>query len=322
MKDYLSKENTSCVKGIFAFIILLVHITQFHPISVHPYVNYLITSMGYLSVAVFFFLSGYGLEESCKKKSGYLNTFWKHRILPLYGTYLYVMAIYLICFLCLGRSFSPATVLKSILLYATIVNNGWFFFAIIVLYIIFYLTHRLLKSSLLQTIGMGIGLILWCMACIYFQFGYWLWISVFAFLAGILWQHYKEKIDAFASQTKGYITGCISTSLGFCITWLIGHMYRLPQSVYFTFQMISAVFFVGVIMWLCMKIPVQCRITRFLGRYSKYIYAMHGLVLNIFSNYLKVENTALYLLIVIPGSILLAIIAQKVMAVASRIFIR
>lgn len=312
MRNYLSKENTSCMKGIFASIIFFVHVTQFHPIPMHPYINYIIASLGYLSVSVFFFLSGYGLEESYKRKNDYLNTFWKHRILPLYGTYLYVMAIYLLCLLALGRRFTAPELLKSVLLYSTIVNNGWFFFAIIVIYIIFYLTHRFLKGTLSQTVGVGIGLLLWCVACVCLHFGYWLWISVFAFLAGILWQHHKSQIDEFVSQSNGYIIMCLSAGIGFGITWLIGHMYSLPEVVYLAFQMVSTIFFVGFVMLLCMQLPISCRITSFLGKHSKYIYAMHGLVLNILSNFLKLENTVLYLLLAITGSLLLAVAAQRI----------
>lgn len=54
-KDYLSKENTDCVKGIFAVSILLHHIAQFNPVELPYYVHILVQSMGYLSVSVFFF---------------------------------------------------------------------------------------------------------------------------------------------------------------------------------------------------------------------------------------------------------------------------
>lgn len=310
-KEYLSKENTDCLRGIFAIVIMLLHIVQFHPIPMHPYLNYVITSLGYLSVAVFFFLSGYGLETAFLKKEDYLKTFFRRRLLPTYGTYLYVMLIYLLCFLAVGRRFSFATLLKSVLLYSTIVNNGWFFFAILALYLIFYLTHRFLKKHSLRMSGVTLGLLLWCVVCILFDFGYWIYLSVFAFLPGILWAYHKEKIDAFAETSGGWLTGLLLLGAGFCVTWLFGHAYRLPETVYLFFQMLSAVFFPGLVLWLCMRLPVNCALTRFLGHYSKYIYAMHGLILTLFVNEFPIKSAALYTALSLSLSISLAVLVQK-----------
>lgn len=310
-KEYLSKTNSDCIKGIFAILIILHHILQFHTIPMSAYLHYLTSSLGYLSVAVFFFISGYGLEASFLKKEDYLKTFLRHRILPTYGTYLYVMIIYLLCFLAVGRRFSVSTLLKSVLLYSTIVNNGWFFFAILALYLIFYLSYRFLKKHSLRIFSVTLGLILWCVLCILFQFGYWIYLSVFAFLSGILWSDHKEKIDSFAKTFKGWLTGLLLLGGAFCVTWVFGHIYRLPEAVYLLFQMLSAALFPGLVMWLCMRIPVNCAVTRFLGYYSKYIYAMHGLVLTLFVNEFPIKSAVLYTLLSLFLSILLAVFVQK-----------
>lgn len=311
-KDYLSKDNSNCIKGIFAIIIIFHHIMQFHPVQMNPYMNYIVTSLGYLSVAIFFFLSGYGLEESYCKKKDYLSTFWKHRIFSMYGTYFYVLTIYLLVFLAIGRRFSISAILKSVLLYSTIVNNGWFFFAIIIMYILFYVTHKFIKKYILQMLGVLLGLCLWCMASIYWNFGYWTYLSVFAFALGIFWSHNRAKIDRYAQKLKSYVIGFILIGISFVITYLLGHMYSLPESVYLIFQMLSAVVFPALVMWLCMKIPVSCVLTKFLGRYSKYIYAMHGLVLNVFSNEFYIENLMVYFVVSLFGSIILAVVVQKI----------
>lgn len=105
-KDYLSKENTDCVKGIFAVSILLHHIAQFNPVELPYYVHILVQSMGYLSVSVFFFFSGYGLSLQYRKNKDYLKHFLRHRVLSLYGKYLFIMLLYLLFFLCIGRRFT------------------------------------------------------------------------------------------------------------------------------------------------------------------------------------------------------------------------
>ena len=105
-KDYLSKENGNSLKGIFAVVILLHHISQFNYVKMPYYVFLLIQSAGYLAVGIFFALSGYGLSVQVQTKKDYLKTFWMHRILPLYLHYVFFMLLYLLFFIGIGRKFT------------------------------------------------------------------------------------------------------------------------------------------------------------------------------------------------------------------------
>jgi membrane-bound acyltransferase YfiQ involved in biofilm formation len=56
--EFLSKSSTDCIRGICIVVIILHHIAQrmLNPVLLKPYEHF-----GYLSVSIFFFLSGYGL---------------------------------------------------------------------------------------------------------------------------------------------------------------------------------------------------------------------------------------------------------------------
>ena len=59
----LTKENTLALKGIFAIIVLVHHIYQYS-LLVDGHVGWMLQASGWLSVSIFFFLSGYGLTKS------------------------------------------------------------------------------------------------------------------------------------------------------------------------------------------------------------------------------------------------------------------
>lgn len=65
----LSKDKCNCLKGIFAIIVLIHHLKQHSGVfSDYAVPSIILQAMGYLSVAVFFFISGYGLAFSWQKK--------------------------------------------------------------------------------------------------------------------------------------------------------------------------------------------------------------------------------------------------------------
>ena len=84
-ENYLSKQNSDCLKGIFAFFVITHHLYQSSNLINGGALAVILQALGYLSVAVFFFLSGYGLMYSfIIKGDGYISNFIKKRILPFW----------------------------------------------------------------------------------------------------------------------------------------------------------------------------------------------------------------------------------------------
>ena len=163
----------------------------------------------------------------------------------------------------------------------------------------------------MQTVGILAGTALYCAAGIFLKWGYWLYISVWAFPAGIIWQMRKEKIDTYAKNTGHWWTGFMVSGILFAVTYVLAHTFRLPEACYMTVRAVSAVCFVIFLMWLCMKIPVRCRVTAFLGKYSLYIYAMQGMILYGLTNCTEIRNPFLYLTIAVGGTVIVAILINK-----------
>ena len=82
--DYMSKDNTNIVKGVFVVFVFFSHCTQYltldGPLD-KPYMD-IRHFMGQMIVAMFLFYSGYGIMESIKSKSfGYVKKIPIRRIL-------------------------------------------------------------------------------------------------------------------------------------------------------------------------------------------------------------------------------------------------
>ena len=83
--DYMSKQMTNSIKGIFLCLVFFSHIcgyTDFsHPVLDRPY-RFLQGVLGQCIVVMFFFYSGFGVMESVKKRGdAYIRQFPIKRIL-------------------------------------------------------------------------------------------------------------------------------------------------------------------------------------------------------------------------------------------------
>ena len=194
-KDYLDIESTTGLRGILAITIVLHHMSEkIDSGYVFPYFQHL----GYLVVAVFFFLSGYGLLVSYKKKGkNYLKGFLKKRVLYLLIIYLLVSAAYIVFDIIIGKEMSVKRAFTGLFLSSDpIAVNSWYITVQLMLYLFFWIVFSLGKPSrktkiLITTVLVALLAVIYRLVNYY---SYW-YISNFAFVFGMLWAEEKEKID-------------------------------------------------------------------------------------------------------------------------------
>ena len=288
--DYLSKDNTLPLRGIMAFAIIFHHISEkadsgfFFPLMQH---------FGYLIVAVFLFLSGYGLICSYNKKGKeYLKGFLKKRVLYLLIVYCLVTVIYAIYHLILGDfSFS-----------LTIAENSWYMWVQIVLYLIFWLSFSLfdkrtaiLSVFILQTL-MNILLII-------VGFGVLWYISNYAFVFGIVFGNYKDGIDLFIK--KHYIPfTCSAIVLFFIFSYLPSVV-----GIYSICRIISTVFFCIIVISFILAFKITGKLWAWIGKMSLEIYLLHGLVYMSLRHF--ISNDVIWLVLTIIITVAISYFASK-----------
>lgn len=95
--EYLSKENTNLLKGVFALIVVSAHCRNEMISLNNTYLGMILTASGYLAVAMFYFFSGYGLEKQYQiNKKRYIDSFFLNRIVAFYILYILILSIYLL----------------------------------------------------------------------------------------------------------------------------------------------------------------------------------------------------------------------------------
>lgn len=152
MQFYLSKNTTNCLKVLSAVMVMLHHYSQYvcaNDISDALFFRILSSQGGFLGVAVFFFLSGYGLMESESKNHLNAMSFFKRRLLKIYLPVLSISFIWMIVSpLLLNQSpfgsgveltMGGNTLVISNILWAFGDNVLWFIKILIPLYAIFFL---------------------------------------------------------------------------------------------------------------------------------------------------------------------------------------
>lgn len=99
MQLQLTKNTSNVLKVIAALMVMLHHYSQYvcaNNVSDSLIYKLLSTQGGYLGVAIFFFLSGYGLMESEVKSHLNLLQFFKKRFFKIYIPVILVSAIWVV----------------------------------------------------------------------------------------------------------------------------------------------------------------------------------------------------------------------------------
>lgn len=309
----ISADCSNCLKGIFATCVLIHHLYQHSGLLHQTVIEICLQAAGYLSVACFFFLSGYGLYASYQEEAErYVKNFLKRKIVPFYCLILLFTLIYYVEGILLGQVFPTEILIKSFTFGGTVIGNGWYLQVQLLLYVFFFVTFRVVKDSKQCIIWIFGECLLFCVFLYVLGYGSTWYESVFAFPIGMIWReidHYTVEIKK--NKFVCFIGGGIEFVL-VCISFVGFYLINNPI-VALMLKMTSAVFFAVFIATAINLIHVENRITRWLGKYSTEIYVVQGLFLSLFhSQMIYLENSYLYVLVVTVATFVLAVVLHPI----------
>ncbi|MCM1140009.1 MAG: acyltransferase family protein [Muribaculum sp.] len=261
---------TSCIstqiKGILAILIITHHVS-FRYLN-HPIIGQF-NCFGTIVVAIFFFLSGYGLTKSLSNKGiGYIDNFLPQRLQKLLPSFMLATILWILYELSSN---------KDLDWFATRMINGnpplptsWFVLAIIYFYFAFYISCKFGKSILWQNMLMAFMTLSYCFIIRgIFHWGGW-WINAaFAFNVGMLISSYECNILIRLIKIRdAYIIAILSLALISMVT--------LYLSLSFVYNLT-----ICVLVWLILAISdnFNYSIFHFLGKYSYEIYLVQGAII-------------------------------------------
>lgn len=186
--EYISYRNTMVLRFLLFVAILVFHAGDRY--------GFQFPNIGYLCVAGFFFMSGYGLELSRCRKEGYMRTFLQRRVLGLMIQYWIIMVVTALIVLVLGGG--PDRFVDDIL--KTFLRHPyWFVTELVVFYVVFYLASLMGNDrSRLAAILVSVCILMLAMTE---YFGTNLYLKSGAcFFLGILWYSVHERIESAMSR--------------------------------------------------------------------------------------------------------------------------
>lgn len=297
---YLSKNITDSLKGFSVLVVIFSHIALFS-VNKNIFVT-IFKNSGFLAVALFLFVSGYGLTEQLNKRENYLKGFIFNKIIRLYLIFFISNIIVTILNnIFLKTNYSAKNILSSSL-YMNFANGRelWFVAAILFLYLTFYLSFKLFKDKF-SNISICIAPIFYIILCKLLDRGTWWYNTCFCFTIGVLVSIYKEKVFHFF-KSKYLLNFAIS------LIGLVGLMFFYIRG-HSAFQYIIPIVFIWFICILTLKIEPKSKSMQYINKISFEMYLVHLIILQIaFKD--EIQRRSLYLIATIPIMIILSIITK------------
>lgn len=292
------------VRGLMAIDIVLVHAIQFRGQPVGEVLSdFKWTATPF--VAIFFFMSGYGLIYSLKTKGRrYLDDFLQRKLLRIVLPFALWSILYTVVMG--GVNYS----VESWKINYPFLPTGWFVISIIIYYVAFYISAKISKTP-----GMVLVLLaIFTLAYIYLMrrynwYDYW-WVTTLGINSGMVIAYYEEQMNRILEKYRKLIV----TILFF--TWIVTVILDIligNRILNWPIASLIRYFFTGMLFWIIMKsirIPENSIIDKF-GTISYEIYIVQGAIEVFFVRYLS-DYGILYFISVVFVTLLMAYMTKLV----------
>lgn len=310
-KDYLSKDDTACIKGFFILIVFFSHFMAYDNLSL-PYNHYLLEFRNFLSqlmVSLFLFYSGYGVYESIKTKKSYVEKIPKNRILKTLLHFDIAILAFILVNLFIGKSYGIKITLLSFTGWESIGNSNWYIFTILCLYLITYISFTIFEKKDKNAIICSCLLSLFFMMFLQHYKDLQWHNTMFCYLLGMIYSYNKENINnSIMKDNKKYI-------LSMLVFIFIFDVIRVndPWNYYNLYAMAFCMIVVGI----TMKVHFTSKILKWFGDNLFWIYILQRIPMIILyeNNYLSTHPMKAFVIsfvVTIILTIIFKFIADKI----------
>ena len=286
--DYLSVETGKNLRGLFSIVVIFHHLafqTQ-EGILFRQFENF-----GILSVSVFFFLSGFGLQKSYMSSENYKKRFLLRRIPQVLFPYIAITAMYAILF----RIYSIKQILLAIIQGFPIVDYSWYVISIIIFYFAFWILMETCKNNYFaMIIGACIYQVLYSVFCIKMGYPSFWYNSSYLLIFGMFWAVYEKRILEIVKKRYGFFS--VIAWLGFLISFILKHnLNQHMDMISLVLTMLATILFVFCVLLFSMKVKSENLAFSFIGKISLEVYLVQGIFIRGFhSNFVHIKNETVY----------------------------
>lgn len=310
----VSKDNGTSLRALLAVCIVFHHL--YFGIK-EGFILTVIYSVSPLYIAVFFFLSGYGLQKSFLSNPAYKKAFLLKRLPKILVPYIFATFAYWIMYLCFGHRYTLLRVITRFLRGRAIVANGWFIYVILIFYLVFALLMRLFgKKPKLMILGGAVYYVVWVIACRYFDTpqGMLFYAQSHLPAVGMAAAVYEKQILKLLKNKYLSLVLIMLALTTFSFFWLQDILKALSVSEHgliytFCFSMFSCL----LVIFMLNRFRLKSPILSFLGDISLEIYLFHGLFHKMLRNdVIYIESDFLWCILVLAGAIVFSAIMHRV----------
>lgn len=272
LKDFNLQETLS-LRGLLAICVMLTHLCPYLIKEAPLLIDFCL--WGPPSVATFFLLAGYGLGYSYQKKGdGYLQSFFKKRLLRLLWPLLF-MTIVFQGFKIYHNNFDWIAMLTSPS------PMSWFIYALVIWYVGYYFSFKIRKIRKVQ-LGLIWGFTLVYLAITIYLKQYYFYISILPLPIAITYVFYEGKVKTIISNHAKVIWWVVTTVVLVVMGYAIAGQYnaKLPGWGIPVYTLVPC-----VLMYITYYLGGwKNKFTNFLGKISYEFYIVHGFIVMLLGN--------------------------------------
>lgn len=269
--NYLfGREWSGALKGVCCIVVILVHIPKEYTTRLQN----MIGSFAFIAVTVFFLLSGYGLALNRKRK-GYLEHFWRNRLVAL------LIPMFLVIFV---KACINIVNRIDISIVDTLFGFDGFVLMILICYLVFYCvsSKNLIKShytSWICILIFGVSIITYLLEN---SIPFTVWpVPCLGFMYGVFLAENKDSVVKYLDKCR---TLNLKTWILFGLTFLIGGGYIREKNIPFfgdyVLRSVLALLMVILMIKILSKFRPNNEAIHILGDISYEVYLSHGFVIN------------------------------------------
>ena len=304
--EYITKDATNSIKGIFVILILLSHAKGYiHLAGIFDtaYIHFR-THVNQMVVAMFLFYSGYGIMEQIKKREfTYIKSIATKRFPNLFLNYDISVLLFALMWLCLGKPKPIKDILIALTAWEGIGNSSWYIFDTLILYIITFISffavkkhnkrkHQIIYASVMT--GLIIGFIVLLMALRPNE-TYW-FNTIIIYASGIWYSLYKEQIESLLMKSnRNYFTCFLIIVAIYAVTFI----FRWKSLIIYEIWGLSFTFGLTLI---TMKAKIKNRFLEWFGKHVFSIYILQRIPM-IVLQYLGVAKFNKYVFVILSIAI-------------------
>lgn len=317
---YLDRDQTDCIKGIFAVFILYSHMRGYFTAPEGPHDHWfhsIVRSVGQAMVVMFLLYSGYGVMESIKRdRRKYKETFMRRRFLKVWWMFALAVTLFLITCPMIGRIYPLENYLLCMTGWLSVGNSNWFVFDILALYLLTYATLHIADRSGGSLNAVAIGCLVATfalMAVLTVAKGgeaYW-YDTILAYPIGMLWSLHKRTLEKITGGWR-WLPFFILCIVGYLICRHNGHFVTgtsiIARSLRYAMMVSQCTFFALALLLLTMKVRMTNPVLRWLGINSFAIYILQRLAMNVCAYFGLGETPMVFAGIVIPATLIISVL--------------